>query len=149
MFNLFKRTTKIYKPLTEYSENWAILKEERYNLIVRINIGYKDATGHPDYPIKMGVALPFIAENTDSIHIIKNTIEDTINDLLGMGTNGIVVAVITCLSKQKFIEFLSYTRNELDFQSIHRTLKEKFPDEDIQMYAEPDLGWKQFKSFMK
>lgn len=54
MFNLFKRTTKIYKPLTEYSENWAILKEERYNLIVRINIGYKDATGHPDYPIKMG-----------------------------------------------------------------------------------------------
>lgn len=93
--------------------------------------------------------MPFIAENTDSIHIIKNTIEDTINDLLGMGTNGIVVAVITCLSKQKFIEFLSYTRNELDFQSIHRTLKEKFPDEDIQMYAEQDLGWKQFKSFMK
>jgi hypothetical protein len=135
--------------LAEYPESWAILQGNSNKLIVRLNTGYTEAIGHSDYPIKMGVAMPFNGEHDENIQAIKDSIEDAINHILENGENGSVVAIITSLGEQKFLEFLSYTRNNLDFKAIHEDLKKKFSSEDIQMYAEPDRSWNQYKSFLK
>ncbi len=149
MFNLFKNTLKTYKPLSEYPESWSILKEDNQGLIVRINVGYKDAVGHPDYPIKIGIAIPVKNEHDESVATLKNSIEDAISEILGNGEKGNLVAIITGLKDPKFMEFLSYAKNNLDFATIHKTLKEKFSNEEVQMYANGDPKWSQYQSFLK
>jgi len=110
-------------------------------------MGYKNAVGHPDYPIKMGVAIP-VEVHDETIMEIKSEIEDILNDILLKKGDGALVAIITGLEGQKFIEFLSYTkRSGIDFAKIHQDLKDKFKDYEVQMYAENDVKWEAFKSF--
>jgi hypothetical protein len=144
MFNLFK---KKYLPLTDYPENWFIISEKPNPTIIRINMGYKDAVGHPDYPIKMGIAIP-VDVHDDVTMQLKSEIEDTLNDVLFKKGDGALVAIITGLEGQKFIEFLSYTkRGGINFAKIHQDLKDKFKDQEVQMYADNDIKWEAYKSF--
>jgi hypothetical protein len=145
MFNLF--TKKKYLPLNEYPQSWSIFVEKPDSLLLRVNMGYKDAIAHPGYPIKMGIAIP--VEEHDGVTMeIKGEIEDTLNDILLKTGDGALVAIITGMEGQKFIEFLSYTkRNGIDFAKIHQGLKDKFKDYEVQMYAEVDIEWEAYKSF--
>ena len=145
MLNLFKK--KKFLPLLEYPESWAIITESLNPTIIRINLGYKDAMGHPDYPIKMGIAIPVEVHDETTMEI-KSEIEDILNDILLKKGDGALVAIITGLEGQKFIEFLSYTkRGGIDFAKIHQDLKDKFKDYEVQMYADNDVKWEAFKSF--
>lgn len=148
MFRLFRRKAPTFSPLADYPDSWSILKGGS-ELFVRVNVGYKGAVGHPDYPIKMGIAVAYVGEHSDVTQATKNAIEDAINDLLDRGQNGAVVAVITSVGEKKFYEFLSYTRNKLEFELFHRHLKQKFPNGDIQMYAKPDPTWEGYKVLLK
>lgn len=110
-------------------------------------MGYKDAVGHPDYPIKMGIAIP-VDVHDDVTMQLKSEIEDTLNDVLFKKGDGALVAIITGLEGQKFIEFLSYTkRGGINFAKIHQDLKDKFKDQEVQMYADNDIKWEAYKSF--
>ncbi|HEY8780936.1 MAG TPA: hypothetical protein VIM16_04910 [Mucilaginibacter sp.] len=145
MLNLFKK--KKFLPILEYPESWSIIEEAPNLTLVRINMGYKDAMGHPDYPIKMGIAIP-VEVHDESTMKIKGEIEDILNDILLKKGDGALVAIITGLEGQKFIEFLSYTkRGGINFAKIHQDLKDKFKDYEIQMYANNDVKWEAFKSF--
>jgi len=145
MFNPFKK--KKYLPIIEYPESWSIIKETPNPILIRINMGYKDAVGHPDYPIKMGIAIP-VQVHDETIMNIKGEIEDILDDVLLKKGDGALVAIITGLEGQKFIEFLSYTkRGGIDFAKIHQDLKEKFKEYEVQMYANNDVKWEAFKSF--
>lgn len=145
MFNLFKK--KKYLPILDYPESWSIIEEMPNPTLVRINLGYKDAIGHPDYPIKMGIAIP-VAVHDEATMKIKSEIEDILNDVLLKKGDGAIVAIITGLEGQKFIEFLSYTkRGGIDFAKIHQDLKDKFKDHEIQMFADNDIEWKAYRSF--
>lgn len=144
MFNPFK---KKYLPIAEYPESWSMLEEAPNPTIIRINMGFKDAVGHPDYPIKMGIAIP-VNEHNDAVMKVKSEIEDILNDVLFKKGDGSLVAIITGLKEPKFIEFLSYTKKEgVDFAKIHKELKDKFKDYEVQMYADNDPDWKAYKSF--
>ena len=145
MFNLFKK--KKYLPITDYPESWSIITEKINPTVIRINMGYKDAIGHPDYPIKMGIAIPVDAHD-DATMELKIEIEDILNDILLKTEDGAVVAIISGMEGQKFIEFLSYTkRSGIDFAKIHEDLKDRFKDYDVQMYAANDVEWEAYKSF--
>jgi hypothetical protein len=145
MLNLFKK--KKYLPLSEYPESWSLIEEKPNPTIIRINMGYKDAVGHPEYPIKMGVAIP-VEVHDDATMNVKSEIEDILNDVLSKKGDGALVAIITGLKGQKFIEFLSYTkRGGIDFAKIHQDLKDKFKDYEVQMYADNDAKWDAYKSF--
>ncbi len=145
IFNLFKK--KKYLPIADYPESWSIITEKPNPTVIRVNMGYKDAIGHPDYPIKMGIAIPVDAHD-DTIMELKIEVEDTLNDILLKKGDGALVAIITGLEGQRFIEFLSYTkRGGIDFAKIHQNLKDKFKDYEVQMYAENDIEWKAYKSF--
>jgi len=145
MFNLFRK--KKYLPIADYPESWAIIEEKINPTIIRINMGYKDAIGHIDYPIKMGIAIP-VEFHDETTMAIKSEIEDILNDILLKTGDGALVAIITGLEGQKFIEFLSYTkRGGINFAKIHQDLKDKFKDYKIQMYADNDIEWEAYKSF--
>ncbi|MCA9352401.1 DUF695 domain-containing protein [Patescibacteria group bacterium] len=148
MFNLFKNTPKTYKSLSEYPESWSILQENNQGFIVRLNAGYKEAIGNPEYPIKMGIAILIEGEHDESIATLKHSVEDAISELLNKD-EGALVAVITGMKEPKFIEFLSYTKNNLDFATIHKTLKDKFPKIEVQMHASGDPEWVDYQSFLK
>lgn len=142
MFNFFKKS---FKPLSEYpKDNWSILEEKDAGLIIRINDGLKDAIGHPDYPIKMGVAVP-VKNNFGQIFSEKDQLEEKIGEALG--SNGIVACAINGMKEPQFFEFLVYTKNGLNFDLIGKSLENKFPDLGIQMYAKPDPEWEAYKSF--
>ncbi len=68
MFNLFKK--KKYLPIYDYPESWSIITEKPNPTVIRVNMGYKDAIGHPDYPIKMGIAIP-VEVHDEAIMAIK------------------------------------------------------------------------------
>ncbi len=90
MLNLFKR--KKFLPISEYPESWAIIEELPNPTLVRINLGYKDAIGHPDYPIKMGIAIPVDVHDETTMNI-KSEIEDILNDILLKKGDGALVAL--------------------------------------------------------
>lgn len=145
MFSLFKK--KKYLPLSDYPESWSIITEKITHTVIRINLGYKDAIAHPDYPIKMGIAIP-VEEHDEIIMGIKSEIEDILNDILLKKNDGALVAIISGLEGQKFIEFLSYTkRGGINFAKIHQDIKDKFKDYEIQMYADNDVKWEAYRSF--
>ncbi len=146
MFNLFK---KKYQPILEYKENWAILQDKNNLNTIRINMGYKDAIGHPDYPLKMGIAIP-VKDHDEVIMNMKYEIEDFLMDDLFKNQDGVLVAVITGIQEPKFIEFLSYVKgNVLDFEGMHKNLIERFKDYDVQMYANQDENWGTYKSLAR
>ena len=148
MFNLFK-TKKEYKPLSEYIESWDVLQDTNNQMIIRINSGCKEAAGHPEYPIKMGIAVPLKGTGDEIVELLKNSIEDALEEILNEGEKGVLVTVITSLGEQKFLEFVSYTKSDLNFQAIHENLKAKFPEQEVQMYAEQDTKWSTYLSFLK
>ncbi|MDO8482328.1 MAG: DUF695 domain-containing protein [bacterium] len=144
MFNLFKSK---YKKLSEYpNDKWSVLTEKEEGLIIRMNDGLREAVGHPDYPVKMGVAVPLDKERGEDILKLKDGIEEKINKFLE--SNGVIVSVINKMKEPKFFEFLSYTNNGLNFNSLGESLKNGFPGVDIQMYAKLDPKWETYKSFL-
>lgn len=147
MFNLFKKENKTYLPIKEYEESWAILQEPLDKNIIRINAGYKEAIGHPDYVSKMGVAIP-VKEHDEKTMALKSNVEDTLNEILSKDDTGVLVAIITSQKEPKFIEFLSYVKKSANFALIHQTLKDKFPEEDVQMYADLDPKWNTYKAYL-
>lgn len=146
MFNLFK---KKYKPLNEYPQSWSILEDKSKSLIMRVNVGYRKAIGHPDYSVKMGITIPIMTEDNDKLALIKNGIEDAIIESLKKDNGGALVAVITGMEGGKSIEFLSYTKKGLSFSLLHQGLKDKFPHQEIQMYASEDAEWETYQSLLK
>ena len=116
-------------------------------LLIRANMGLKKAVGHPDYPIKLCIAIP-VEEHNDVVMKIKSRIEDILDAVLLEKGDGALVAIITGLKDPKFIEFLSYTkRGGIDFPKLHQELREKFKKYEVQMFADNDPTWTAYKSF--
>lgn len=149
MFNFFKNKNKNYKPIHDYpKDDWAIIDETSLGnpALIRINLGLKDAVAHPDYPIRMGIAIP-VSEHNEKIMELKSKVEDYLNESFCKNDIGVLAVIITGLEDEKFIEFLSYTKSDLNFEEFHKILKNNFQDYEIQMYANHDRGWTGYKSF--
>ncbi len=143
---MFKFLKKEFKPISEYPEDsWSILEQKDAGLIVRINDGLKEAIGHPDFPVKMGVAVP-VKDDPQKTFDQKDQLEKTIAEVLG--NNGIVTCIINGMKEPQFFEFLVYVKNGLDFDSIGKSLEKSFPDLGIQMYAKLDPKWEAYKAFL-
>lgn len=138
-------SNKKYADIVSDKHNWGIFKADDGNLIIRFNMGIKDAAGHPDYPIRMGVAVPIPCERD---HDLIERIEDFIVQHLHNGKCGVHVAVINKLTDEQFVEFMCYAKEDTDFQKFHETLEGAFPDQEIQMYAEHDPEWQGYFSFL-
>lgn len=135
--------TESFKPLNAYTLEYTLYQDDDEGLIIQVNTGFQKAMGHPDYPIKVGVAVPVHPEH--DVGKLKNDIEDTLQAMWNQSENGHIVATIIGLEEPEFIEFLSYAKEKTDFAETHQTLEKFFPDEDIQMYAEQDAEWETYR----
>lgn len=143
MFNFLK---KEFKPLSEYSKDcWSILEQKDAGLIIRINAGLKDAISHPDYPVKIGIAVP-VKNDPEQTFTQKDQLEKMVGEILG--EDGIVTCVINGMKEPQFFEFLVYAKNGLNLDLIGKSLEKEFPDLGIQMYAKLDPKWETYKSFI-
>jgi hypothetical protein len=130
---------KQYKKIEQYCESWTVYITPNKELVIRLNEGLREAAGHIDYPIKVGIAAP-VRPEADLISM-KIALEDEIESIWKKNKKGVLLAVITGTNAPNFVEVLSYANEDTDFASLHEELKSRFSAEDIQMYAEQDRNW--------
>jgi hypothetical protein len=142
---------KAYKDISEYPEdNWQVAtmgtQGEDYTLL-RINGGLKEAVGHPDYPIRVGVAVP--VESIKDSNPTLEALEDMITERFNEDKSGVGCLIITSLDGDQFKEFVFYTKENVDFKTLHEELQEAFPSLEVQFYAEKDPQWSVYKEYVK
>ncbi len=141
---------KKYKKIAEYPTNdWfgaeTGTKGEDYTLF-RVNKGLTDAAGHPDYPIRVGVAIPTdsLQEENDTL----NAVEDMLVERLETTELGVLAMVVSRLDGQQFKEFVFYTKENVDFKKLHEDIQSAFPKYEVQFYAENDPEWSLYKEYI-
>ena len=140
---------KKYKKISEYSENWTMLEggkdTENYTLI-SINSGIQDAAGHPDYPVRVGVAIPVnsLKEENQTLYAVA----DWITEQLESQDLGIQAMAVSGMGGQEFKEFVFYTKENIDFKTLHDDIQAAFPKYEIQFYAEKDPDWNVYKEYV-
>ena len=141
---------KKYKKISEYPENWTMLEGirdgENYT-IVRINDGIKEAAGHPDYPIRVGVAIPVLSLKVENQELYE--VEDMLTEQLESKGLGFQAMAVSGMGGQGFKEFVFYTKESVDFKTLHEDIQAAFPKYEIQFYAEKDSDWTVYKEYVK
>lgn len=141
---------KKYKNINEYPENWLLLEGvrdgEKYTMI-RINDGIKEAAGHPDYPIRIGVAIPVDSLKDENKALYE--VEDMLTEQLESKGLGIQAMAVSGMESQEFKEFVFYTKDSVDFKTLHEDIQAAFPKYEIQFYAEKDSDWSVYKDYVK
>ena len=141
---------KKYKKISEYPENWTMLeggKDSEIYTLIRINTGIKDASGHPDYPIRVGVAIP--VNSLKEENEVLNTVEDMLTEKIEVKDLGIQAMAVSSMGGQEFKEFVFYTKVDVDFKTLHEDIQAAFPKYEIQFYAEKDSDWSVYKEYVK
>ena len=140
---------KKYKKISEYPENWMVLEGvrdgEKYTMI-RINDGIKEAAGHPDYPIRIGVAIPVDSLKDENSALYE--IEDMLTEQLESNGLGIQAMAISGMDGKEFKEFVFYTKEGVDFKTLHEDIQTAFPKYEIQFYAEKDSDWSVYREYV-
>ena len=141
---------KKYKKVSEYPENWMMLeagKDSEIYTLIRINEGIREAAGHPDYPIRVGVAIPVnsLKEENEAL----NAVEDMLTEQLESKDLGIQVMAVSGMGGQEFKEYVFYTKTSVDFKTLHENIQAAFPKYEIQFYAEKDPDWVLYKEYLK
>ncbi len=140
---------KKYKKISEYPENWTMLeggKDSEIYTLIRINSGIKEATGHPDYPIRVGVAIPVNSLKDENEAL--NAVEDLLTEKLESKDLGIQAMAVSGMGGQEFKEFVFYTKENVDFKTLHDDIQAAFPKYEIQFYAEKDPDWNVYKEYV-
>lgn len=141
---------KKYKKISEYPENWLVLEGvrdgENYS-IIRINDGIKEAAGHPEYPIRIGLAIPVDSLKDENMALYE--VEDMLTEQLESKGLGIQVMAVSGMDGQEFKEFVFYTKESVDFKTLHEDIQAAFPKYEIQFYAEKDSNWSIYLEYVK
>jgi Family of unknown function (DUF695) len=138
-----------YKNINEYPENWMLLesgKDTENYTIIRINDGIKEAAGHPDYPIRIGVAIP-VNSLTDENKALYD-VEDILREQLESKGLGIQAMAVSGMGGQEFKEFVFYAKESVDFKTLHEDVQAAFPKYEIQFYAKKDSDWSVYKEYV-
>ncbi len=142
---------KSYKAISEYpTDTWTLAeagtKGQNYTLL-RFNQGIKEAAGHPDYPVRVGVAVPVTSVQDSNAAL--DALEDAISEKLSKDESGVEVLTISSLDGNQFKEFVFYTKENVDFKTLHEDLEKAFPLLNIQFYAEKDPQWSVYKEYAR
>ena len=148
MLNIFKSK---YKPIREYPDTWLLghSGEGDDSILLRLREGLKEAAGHPKYPFKVSIEIPFEQsiklmgeKETNTLVIIESAICSTLEEKEG------AVLVMT-LAGIKFKELVFYVNqwNPEFFKKKVNEIAEKYPDYHFQLAIEPDRGWETYKRF--
>jgi hypothetical protein len=116
-------------------------------MIIRLNETAKTYAGHPELPMRMGVAIPLLAPDArgfpagaESTQLVE--IEDRLFSLIG--SMGRVVVIITHGGMR---EFVCYVRSTSAAETVVAKLRTLTPTHEVQSYVENDAGWIVYDEF--
>jgi hypothetical protein len=128
---------------------WAVSQGENDGkpMIVRINSSAKDYAGHPDLPVRLGIAIPLHQPDQNGLpgeaeSAQLGNVEDRLFEALG--SSGRLVLVITTSGMR---EFVSYVRSPQAAEKIAQLVKAETKTHEVQHYAESDLNWSGYGQF--
>jgi hypothetical protein len=118
-------------------------------LIVRKNLSAAILRRGGEYPARVGVALRLLEASPDGLPsptelTTLNNLEDSL--AAAMESNQSAIHVLT-ITTSGFREQVFYAKESSDLGSALSDLRERFPDYDIQAYAEKDTGWIVYEEF--
>lgn len=154
MFNLFKKETK-YKPITEYPEDWAVIKSE-YNghqIFIRLRSGLKDAIGHSDFPYLFAVLVQINQPNENGMPSEEEgknggklfQIEEALIKHITENNEGVFAFVTTLNGERQFHFYVKKWEPEYYHEKV-RKVQENFKDyKDFETQMGKDPEWFNFK----
>ena len=130
-------------------DQWAVGQGENDGkpLIARINSSAKEYVGHPELPVRLGMAIPLQAPRPDGLPDEAESEQlDDIEDRLfdAVGSNGRVVLVITTSGMR---EFVSYVRSPDVAERVAQSVRVATSTHEVQHYAEADPEWDVYGQF--
>ena len=130
-------------------DRWAVAQGENDGkpMIVRVNSSAKDYAGHPELPVRLGIAVPLHAPRPDGLPNEAESeqlgdIEDRLFDTVG--TTGRIVLIITTSGMR---EFVSYVRSSDVAAQVAQSLQVATSTHEVQHYAESDPKWGLYGQF--
>lgn len=141
---------KFPDPASQPEDAWAVAQAESDGqpLIIRFNVWAKAMIGHPSYPHRLGVAIPFLAEDgapekpsTDRL----GEFEDELHAVLPVPGSAVHVLVIT---SARMRELVFYVADPAQAQQKMEALRARTTDLAVQFMLEHDPKWKVFASMV-
>jgi hypothetical protein len=150
--NLFRRKYPA-RPEISGEGPWALLKGQHNGriMIIRANTGLRNCIGHPEYPYRVGIAVPFAAPDAEGLPSSNeipqlDVIEDALCDQLLTGNESLLAVVITTGGMREFVlHTTAPERVKVKFEK----LKGMIETHELQMIIEMDKPWKVYKEFSK
>jgi hypothetical protein len=120
-------------------------------MIIRANEGLRGCTGHPEYPYRVGIAVPFVAPDDEGLPSSDeipqlDSVEDTIFGVLSTENESLLAVVITTCGMR---EFVLYTGAPEQVKVKFEKLKGMIETHRLQMIIEVDKSWNVYKEFSR
>jgi len=134
-------------PLTD---EWQVSEGQHGDnrLITSFRTGARGLVGSPQYTIRIGIAVPFLAPDPEGMPASDElaqlvAFEDAVMERAG--DKAVLVGVITTGGMR---EFVLYTGSGEWIPAFHEDLKAALPTHDVQMVAETDPKWSVYRQFV-
>jgi hypothetical protein len=118
-------------------------------LIIRFNESAKEWAGHPELPIKLGLAVPLNSPNEGGLPDPEeneqlNEIEEIILREVEARTKGVHALVLTTGVMK---EFVFYVPRDLDFPDLHQAIQAAVRTHEVQCIGEHEPDWESYRQF--
>lgn len=131
---------------------WQVLQGQNQGkpLIARVNTWAKEISGHPEFPYRIGIAVPFLSPQDNGLPTKEedfdfNEIEDTIFNLFQQDNEAIVCVILTTSGMREFVIYSSTDKIE----DKVKQLKLIFSKYDFQEYISQDKKWDGYREWAK
>ena len=118
-------------------------------IVTRFRIGARPWVGSADYPIQIGVAIPFLQPNDQGMPVGDEVAQlEAFEDALieRAGTQAVFVGVLTTGGMR---EFVLYTGSGDWIPAFHQDLIAAMPTHEVQVMAQTDPKWATFRQFVQ
>jgi hypothetical protein len=130
---------------------WQLMATETSEgpMVLKVNSGYADLIGHPEYPYQVGVAVPLNAPNSAGFHDDEEGVQvGVIEDLLvqSLQSENLALWVFSqCSSGHK--EWVFYTGDPTEAGRRIHEIRNRVTTHEIQNIFQPDPEWEIFQAF--
>ncbi len=147
----FSRKHRDLSELGGFDAKWTIAEGEYGGspLIVRYNDSAKEWCSHPEFPIKLGFAIPLrkpdekgLPDPDENAEIDR--IEDVIRQEVSANVTGLHVLALTTGNMK---EFVFYVTADADIAALHQRVQSLVTTHEVQCMAVRDPRWSTYKQF--
>lgn len=154
-FDMIWPFKRLSRPLAQLRipDVWSVSSGEDHGrpLLVRRRELPAEVIGHPDLPLRMGVAMPVGNPDDDGFaqepeRSLLDAIEDALLERLERSGETLAVAVISGLAMRELVFYCKDCRDVLDRLGEVRT---RFQENPLQHYVASDPKWGAFRSLSR